>query len=422
MIFFTSILSNYLDKSLALAESVLKRHQNCEFRIYVFDYESSFLPEEAELKKYLRLGKNSNLPTFHPAKQSCPKHLYLERRFNIIECCTAVKPFIFLELLHDNQTVVYLDPDTFVYAELDLLAAEESADQWDLLLIPHVLQPANRSSLISERLFSNFGVFNLGFLAAKSTPDSLKFLEWWAITCGLFGVARPTAGLYVDQKIIDFAPAFIDNLKIIRHPGWNVAWWNIFCDGRKLREDYMIEFDGKISKLVFMHFSNLDVGKNDLFVARPLKHLLQKEHHQKARLEQNPAYFKLLGEYKQRTAEISNSFYMGSNISINGSKRFRLSQRLLDESFRGALQSSRLHEWTKLTNKIGSSASNTIKLLQAIKAYLAFSGKGCFSTSNNLKRSLEHFEYSFLNPSLWNFDHASLKNIDNIFINKRRSD
>jgi hypothetical protein len=33
----------------------------------------------------------------------------------------------------------------------------------------------------------------------------------------------------VDQKFIDLAAVLFDNIRIVKDPGYNVAWWNIHC-------------------------------------------------------------------------------------------------------------------------------------------------------------------------------------------------
>lgn len=404
MIFFTSILSNYLDKSLALAESVLRHHSDCQFRIYLFDFETADLPSQDELSDHLETNTKS-LPTFHSSKSTYPDHFYLENRFNIVECCTAVKPFITLRLLEIDDIVVYLDPDTYVYQELDLIKRDSANSPWDIQLIPHVVNPAQGDSPLSERLFANFGIFNLGYLAARKSKQSIKFLQWWASTCAIYGVARPIAGLYVDQKPFDFAPAFIDKLNIIRHPGWNVSWWNLFCDGRNLKSNMKVEMNNCEYDLVFMHFSNLDSDSADAYVSRPLKNLLRKSHHQVAMLKNNAVFNELLQEYKARTANLAKVFLKDCRLDIKQTKRLSLSQQLLDESFRKAVQTSRQKEWASQVSRYSRLSSDTNKLMFAARMFIIYSDTNLISFIKSCKHALSTAKQSLVNDSLWDFRH-----------------
>ena len=46
-------------------------------------------------------------------------------------------------------------------------------------------------------------------------------------------VIDPAAGLYLDQRWADLFPALIDRTRILRHPGYDVAYWNL--EQRRLR-------------------------------------------------------------------------------------------------------------------------------------------------------------------------------------------
>ena len=413
MIFFTSILSNYLDKSLVLAESVLRHHPDSEFRIYIFDYDTAQLPTQDELRSHLEVDILSSLPTFHSSRKTYPDLLLFESRFNIVECCTAVKPFIFLELLKLTGKVIYLDPDTVVYKELDLLKEDLKQPEWDLQIIPHVINPPSQDSLLSERLFANFGVFNLGYLAARQSIKSVEFLKWWATTCAIYGVARPIAGLYVDQKPFDFAPAFIDKLSIIRHPGWNVAWWNLFCDGRTLRPNHKIEMNGSYHEIVFMHFSNLDRDFPEAFVSRPLKNLLKRKNHGRAKLAANTVFLELLNAYRERCSWLASNLLQTSPLKVIPSKRLSLSQQLLDESFRFAAQSSSLSKWIAQAKGIKKCSNDTEKLFFAMRMILIFSDTKPTSLLKLTRRAIGHFRQTLINSSLWDFSHQEVELISN---------
>ena len=62
-------------------------------------------------------------------------------------------------------------------------------------------------------------------------------------------------GMHVDQKWMDLVPGFFDGVYILKHPGYNVAYWNL----HSRRVDLL---DGRImvnsEPCYFFHFSGLD--------------------------------------------------------------------------------------------------------------------------------------------------------------------
>ena len=60
-----------------------------------------------------------------------------------------------------------------------------------------------------------------------STPRTLPFLDWWARRLYRECLHEVERGLFVDQRWMDFAPAFLPGAEILRDPGYNVAYWNL---------------------------------------------------------------------------------------------------------------------------------------------------------------------------------------------------
>ena len=68
------------------------------------------------------------------------------------------------------------------------------------------------------------------------------------------GFYEPQAGLAVDQKWVDLAPAFFPNLKILHHPGLNVAFWNLH--ERRISKGPAGYLVNEAHSLHFIHFSS----------------------------------------------------------------------------------------------------------------------------------------------------------------------
>ena len=148
-------------------------------------------------------------------------------RLDVVEASTAVKPFALCLLLEEFSHVTYLDPDIIVYSRLDELFLDDG--DWDISLTPHQTQHQNDSWLIesTELESARWGIYNLGFLSVKSTSNGKKIASWWKDRCYSYCMAEPERGLFTDQRLFDAAPALFDGVRILKHPGYNVATWNI---------------------------------------------------------------------------------------------------------------------------------------------------------------------------------------------------
>jgi hypothetical protein len=301
--FFTSIAVNYLPKALALTESVFKVYPDARMVIAVIDYRWLSTRQVEVLAAIVQrfTMKGARLEFTDPLVLYARPDLF-RYKFTVIEACTAIKPAVAMMLLESADPVTYLDPDTFMYSPLP--AHPDASDRWDFQLTPHVLAPAGADSVISERMFMLHGTFNLGYFAVRRTSQALRFLGWWKQFCVDFGADAVQAGLFVDQKPVDLLPSFIDSFSVLRHSGCNIAWWNIFCDGRQLDADgRTVTFDERHEALVFFHFSNLDrePDPQKRLVAKPLKSFAS-DRPRSRRMADLPALEKLYADYEKRVA------------------------------------------------------------------------------------------------------------------------
>lgn len=183
-------------------------------------------------------------------------------RYSITELNTAIKPFVFEYLFNerDRQAVIYLDPDILVVSRLiELEDALESGAQ--AVLTPHILQPAENVEVHDQKMLQ-FGIYNLGFIALCNTPDVRRIVAWWGRRLEQQCIIRLEEGLFVDQKWADLLPAFIDALHVLRHPGYNVAYWNLSQRKVCMENDQWL-VNGK--PLRFVHFSGNKLDNPDIF-------------------------------------------------------------------------------------------------------------------------------------------------------------
>lgn len=173
-------------------------------------------------------------------------------RYNITELNTALKPFVFRFLFdkHPGKPIVYLDPDILVLSQLDEVA-ESFADGANCILTPHLCEPREFAEMNEQRLLA-FGAYNLGFCGLRDTEQVRRIVNWWARRLLTQCTIDLAAGLFVDQKWADFFPSFIDKTVILRHPGYNVAYWNLASRTVRIINGEWLS-NGK--PLRFFHFS-----------------------------------------------------------------------------------------------------------------------------------------------------------------------
>jgi glycosyltransferase involved in cell wall biosynthesis len=148
-------------------------------------------------------------------------------RYSILELSTAVKPK-FLKAVHaltGCPALCYFDPDIVVYDELSPLYAELAAA--DVVLTPHITRPIEDRATPGERDFLLSGMYNLGFVGVSLNERTLPFLDWWGRRLHRECLHAVERGLFVDQRWMDFTPALLERTRILRQPGYNVAYWNL---------------------------------------------------------------------------------------------------------------------------------------------------------------------------------------------------
>lgn len=179
-------------------------------------------------------------------------------KYDILELNTNVKPTFMKYLLQTFglENLVYLDPDIYVYKHLapvfDTLNTGASA-----VLTPHLTSPINDEKHPGEQEMLYNGTYNLGFIAVRQCEESSRLLNWWERRCLDLGFSEGRTGLFVDQKWMNLAPGLFEQVKILRNPGCNMAYWNLH--ERVLTEDGQgYRVNGR-DPLCFFHFSGIVV-------------------------------------------------------------------------------------------------------------------------------------------------------------------
>ncbi|MDD2677407.1 MAG: glycosyltransferase, partial [Methylacidiphilaceae bacterium] len=179
--------------------------------------------------------------------------------YELFEAVNSLKPFGFRRLFADGfDAVLYLDADIKVYSEL--LEAREALSRHALLLTPHLTRPLPQDDLLpTEAIIRHSGSFNGGFLAMRNTPEIRSFLDWWERTLALDCLPSSCH----DQAWLNYAPCFVSESMLLRHPGYNLAYWNLPYRGLSWEPGEVPRCAGGLP-VRFFHFSAFDWRKPEV--------------------------------------------------------------------------------------------------------------------------------------------------------------
>jgi hypothetical protein len=244
---FTVAANNYLPKVRVLMSSLRKHHPEWRLHLVIAD---AAPPAEAvlglqvdEIHEIEKLG----VPNF---RRWAFCHL-------LIELATAIKPFVMAKLLARPHcdAVIYLDPDTAVFAPLSEVT--DALEKNDIVLTPHITIPEQTvDGIVANEIPTlQHGIYNLGFIAVAAGEQGRAFARWWTERTYRYCREDVPHGIYTDQRWVDFVPAFFDKVKVLRSPGHNCAPWNLSNRSVKGHAPAGLTVNG--SPLVFFHFSHL---------------------------------------------------------------------------------------------------------------------------------------------------------------------
>jgi hypothetical protein len=244
----TIISLNYLAYARTLCNSFLEFHPDYKFYVLLVDR----LPDAFDLsheKFELVLVEDLGIPDFES----------VAFKYGVLELNTSVKPTFLKRILAEGvDQVIYFDPDILVCSALD--PVYEALTTSGIVLTPHCTAP-NEGAPYAEVLLLREGVFNLGFIAVSKTIETERFLDWWEHRCLTLGYDERWAGLFLDQKWINLVPCYFESVYVLKHPGCNVAYWNLH--ERSLEKTQTSWVVNGTTSLVFFHFSGISVDGGD---------------------------------------------------------------------------------------------------------------------------------------------------------------
>ena len=186
----------------------------------------------------------------------------------------ALKPVFISYLLQNGfDKVIFADPDIYFVNNFSFLFDE--LDTNNILLTPHWanLNPLkNESSLIDVM---RGGLYNAGFIGANK--KGMEAINWWAESCHYKTEKNQELGLFDDQKYLDILPVQFPDVKIIKHPGCDLASWNVATSKREILNGKLVI--NRQYEPVFIHFAKETIvnilNRNDQLLYPHLEEYIQ---------------------------------------------------------------------------------------------------------------------------------------------------
>ena len=273
----TIVSNNYLHFARSLMQSVAKHHPHAERYCVIVDTDLSYA---SELKE--------EFTTLAMSQLNLPFGDEFAFQYTILELNTAVKPWALEHLLDAGyEEVLYIDLDIYLYSPLaeisDLLSSGTS-----IILTPHLLAPMTDDKNPTELQIRNAGTYNLGFCAISNQAITRHFLHWWQGKLERDCVVDFSRGIFVDQSWMDLVPTLFEQVNILRHHGYNVAYWNLAQRDVTKNTDGTLSVNGE--RLVFFHFSGLNPSNPQAFSKHQNRYTLD---------NMNPLVTRLAMEYSE---------------------------------------------------------------------------------------------------------------------------
>ena len=180
------------------------------------------------------------------------------------ELCFCLRAWLH-EYMYQNSTVakwIYLDSDIVVFNSLKRIA--DQLDNTSIIISPHLINIDLPTSInikavrkLESYLLRYGGIYNGGFLALRKTEESYSFIQWFKDHLRLYGFDdRPMQS--GDQFWLTYVPLYFREVSVLRDPGANLAYWNLYERNIEQDDSGNIQINGE--PLLFFHFAGFDIN------------------------------------------------------------------------------------------------------------------------------------------------------------------
>jgi len=207
---------NEFTEALLLAKSVKEHHPDASVIVCLAE---NSLPESERYPwiHHFVLARDLGIPDFDA---------YMSR-FQWFQHVSALKGYLFrflADVYSAENEFIYLDARMFVVSPLIEFRSMISSST--IVLTPHFVAPSSRTDCSREVQVLKEGTFHTGMIGMRRTQELGQLLNWWIRVIREFSGQDEYGGNLLDQKYLNLAPSLFQ-AAILRHPGYNIGFWNI---------------------------------------------------------------------------------------------------------------------------------------------------------------------------------------------------
>lgn len=254
MIFCTYFDSNYLDKGIALIESLEKV---CAFfRIYIFA-----IDKKAKYVLSKQQYKNAIIVDIKDVES--PDIIFEKNKRTPAEYCWMLTPIIIKYVLekYSEPHCTYVDADLYFFnsPESNINMIIDSGA--DVSLVEHRLGKGKKNRILEKKN----GRYCVEYNFFRNTTNGINVLNWWGKKCMESTSLVADGEVFGDQKYLDKFELLFDKVLVNNDMGIGIAPWNI---GQYKKEKYKlfeeeIRYKHTTVTPIFFHFHQLEYIDNN---------------------------------------------------------------------------------------------------------------------------------------------------------------
>lgn len=250
MIFCTLFDSYYLDKGLALYQSLARCTKDFKLYIFCFDDQSFQILSDLSLKHAVIV---------HHSQIEDDTLLKLKKERSKAEYCWTCTPVIIEYVLKQckEENCTYIDADLYFFRSPKILFQEIEEAKANIVITEHRFT----DRLNDRRLCKRSGKYCVEFNFFDQSENAWKALNWWKERCfeWCFHLYEPER--MGDQKYLEKFPILFEGVHELQHLGGGVAPWNLAqYELSRIEKEGPVLLEKKTKKefpLVFYHFQNI---------------------------------------------------------------------------------------------------------------------------------------------------------------------
>lgn len=241
--------SNYLDRGIALCESLNQAAEEFTLYVFAFDETACHILDDLKLPNVVVIPERSIMNE---------EMARIKRERSRAEYCWTCTPIIIEYVLdhYDVSACTYIDADMYFYDSPDFLWEEIQGKECSASIIGHRF-PNNLTKRTNERLHGHYCVeFNTFF----NSKEGRHVLQWWKQRCLESCSMKLNDKSFGDQKYLDDWKSRFAGIHEIQNAGAGVAPWNLSdyaLAGNDGKHIYLLYQGKKKCRLIFYHFQNM---------------------------------------------------------------------------------------------------------------------------------------------------------------------